>query len=190
MHTSVPSTTAHTHLMRWNASPTCLHTALGVCAPLSSTPHTCTHTPRHTALHTRLEPPALPGAHKHTHTRTGVRSHSHPDPWGVQQGPPSRCPCVHSVEQPRCPSAPLGGAPARFSGRGHPKPPRGVGRRAVSPHRCQRRCPHSAATASGSGSERTGCECATGGGDGRALGARCHSPGQLPAHPTSAERIN
>lgn len=71
MHTNTLSTTAHTHLMRWNTSRTCLHTPLHVCAPLSSTPHTCTHTPRHTVLHTHLEPPSSRtpwGTQRHTRT--------------------------------------------------------------------------------------------------------------------------
>lgn len=76
---------------------------------------------------------------------------------------------------------------------------RDVGSRTVTVllHACQRRCPHTTATASdsgsGSGSVRTNCEHAADGGEGRASGVRQqggHSPGRLPAHPASAERIN
>lgn len=179
-------------------APACTHPFMSV-HPLSSTRHTCTHTPRHTVLHTRLERPSSRTPRgTQRHTRAWVCSHLHPYPSGLQQGPPLALSMRAQCQQRG--TATLSLSTAQCGTRTvlwqvHTNPPRGAGKRAVPPHWCQRRCPHSAATASdsGSGSERTGCECATGGGDGRALGAlgaRWHSPGQLPAHPTSAERIN
>lgn len=174
-------------------TPSCLCTpSIPHLAPVRTHPgtHSCTR-----ALN--LPPPALRGAHKDTHAlgcaHTCTFIH-----WGCSRAPHSCRPCVHSassVEQPHCPPAPLRVWHPHGSLAGARQTPphaRGVGRRAVPPHWCQRRCPHNAATASdrGSGSERIGCECLTDGGDGRALGARWHSPGQLPVHPTSAERIN
>lgn len=110
---------AHKHALS-NSTHHGTHLSPAGTHPLSSTPHTCTHTPRHTALHTALEPPCsrTPWV-THRHTRTRVCSHSHPHSSGAVGPRAQAVPGASSAEQPRCPSAPLGVAPARFSAGSH-----------------------------------------------------------------------
>lgn len=165
--------------------------------------------PKAHTSHPYAPPPELPlllhppGAYKDAHavSRTSMHTLTPLLIWGCTRAP---TPPTHAVHPSTLP-APWGShvAPPSTEICGTRTPlwqvytkihahDRGLGSRMMPPHACQRRCPHTAAPASdsGSGSVRTDCDHAADGGDGRALGARWHrghSPGQLPAHPASAE---
>lgn len=171
---------------------TCLHTPLHACAPPQlHTSHLYAHTQAHSPAHTpRTSPLPHSLGHTETHTHLGVLTLA-PLFSGAAVGSPA-----HAVHACTVPAAWNSHAVPGHRSVGSRTALRQVhAKRALPPRWCQRRCPHSAAAAShsGSGSERAGCEGAADGGDGRALGARWHSrhdPGRLPAHPTSAGRIN
>lgn len=194
-----PLTPVGAHLVNTHVShllvhiPSCLRTP-----PLKPTP------PTHMHPHPNSHSSCTPQGHTKMHTQflAPLCTHSHPYSFGGALGPPP--PPTHAVHPSTLP-APWGShvAPPSTEICGTRTPlwqvytkihahDRGLGSRMMPPHACQRRCPHTAAPASdsGSGSVRTDCDHAADGGDGRALGARWHgghSPGQLPAHPASAE---